>query len=172
MKVVALLLVGLCINHITDATWKIGKIINQSDLDLVSASYIKPQKKTIGYLTRKIKQAEKENMSTVDLMYRVGETSKGCSLIDLSGGYYISVDGHPSHTIMWARAKTHENKKYIGKEVLDAHKHQYGARVFFEKEGAKAPLVYSVQGYNQEGTVFDILLSGHSGNYQITLNRA
>lgn len=166
MKKVVALCSLLFLSTIMQSTWRIGQVINNSDLEVVSASYTKPTKKKIGHLTKKIKQAEGQSIINFD-GYNVDQRSKGCSRIDLSHGYYLALDGPSATAIKWERAKS--NKRKAGKDVLDLNKDYYAARVFLEHEGYDQPLMHAVRGCNSENMYFNIILSGNNGHYVVSL---
>ena len=166
MKKEGLIYSLLCISTVMQSTWRINQVVNNSDLEVVSASYTKPVKKKIDYLSKKIKQAEGQSVIKFD-GYNVHQRSKGCSRIDLSNGYYLVLDGPSATAIKWERIKA--NKKSAGKNVLDLNTDYYAARVFLEHEGFAHSLTSSVRGYQLENMYFDIVLSGSNGHYVVRL---
>lgn len=166
------------------ATWKLGNLINESDLVFESASYIKPKQKQIEHLTDVIAKSNQAQSKTIPINYTVADTSKGHSLIQANNGFRISVDGNATHSYLWERASTKANrkKKAVGKEnadpkkrclagkMPDPHKFSYTARAFVEQlpsDNQINVVACAAQGYAKEGVVFNIIVSGTAGRYSV-----
>ncbi|MBI2352780.1 hypothetical protein HYV11_00875 [Candidatus Dependentiae bacterium] len=167
--------------------WKLGKIINESDLVLESAWYNRPKKKKITHLTDIILQNNKrlkkiahnkESLNVISFDYNVSEFSNGCSLLQAKNGYQILFDGYPTHSLLWNRTVTKPIKEpvdlkhqAVAAQMPDPHKFHYTARAFIE-DAKGAIISSSTQGYNQENVSFDIVLSGSLGEYFIKFRSA
>ena len=171
MKIPYLLFVCCVMLHAPMYTvWKIGTIYNTSDLTITSAWYIKPKKNKIDYLSNLI--AQSPTQKKIICNYTVSDTSHGCSLLELSQGYTLSLDHHSPYALFAKRNKSKKKGKSLGKEMCDMTQHDHCARVFLEQTDAskeESLVAYTAKGYQGEKTVLHIKLSGSNGIYTVSL---
>lgn len=154
------------------ATWKVGTIVNKSDLVLESAWYEKPVLTPIPYLTTKLEQAiTLPKPVSIVFNYTVADTAQGHSIIKAQNGYQISLADNPTHFVKSGRIKV--KKKSVSKNP--SIKKQYGdlAQVFLEVvsplDNQPKEMTHAVLEYEQENQVIDLYLLGIGGNYKIQL---
>lgn len=161
------------INSFSHGVWKVGTIVNSSDLVLESAWYEKPALTKITHLTTKLQQAKDlPKPTSIDFNYTVAETASGHSIIKAQNGYQLTLDDNLTHFIRSGRTKV--KKKCVSK-YLGRHKnYRHLAQVFLEVSSAGDSRLKDVKcfvhGYEQDSAVFNIVLSGANGNYKIELD--
>lgn len=182
MKYVLILCSFCLLGCLLQANWKIGNIINSSDLTLQSAWYVQPTKgvakpKYIEQLSDRLQAAADKKDGKVTFDYKVAQGSDGVCLIQASNDYQIKFDQLLPWKVHYPRSGIKSNKKYLGKESCNLSKHNYCARVFVQKGSVESkkfkfdqkPLSYVAQGYQAEGQLFDVSISGSKGNYSVSL---
>ena len=176
--VLFLLVMHVCI----DGTWKVGKIFNYSNLDLMSASYVHPKSKKISRLTNLLMAADKSKKPVViDFNYLVSDTSSGLSMIQANNGYFLTLDYNPVHHVKTGRKKV--KHKNVAKDPKIKKNYGNLAQVYLAavspqddqvNDVAHAVLEYE-QSNPKEPVVIDIYLFNlNSGpaNYSIKLMKA
>lgn len=168
--VVSIVLVFM--NSLVFGNWKVGTIINSSDLVLESAWYEKPSLTKITHLTTKLQQAKSlPKPVSIEFNYTVADTAKGHSIIKAQDGYQLTLDDNLTHFIQSGRAKV--KKKCVSKYLSGHKNYRHVAQLFLEVlspiDNQLKDVKCAVHGYEEDTAVFDILLSGARGNYTIVL---
>lgn len=152
--------------------WKVGTIVNSSDLVLESAWYEKPSLTKITHLTTKLQQSKSlPKPVSIEFNYTVADTANGHSIIKAQGGYQLTLDDNLTHFIQSGRTKV--KRKCVSKYLSGHKNYRHLAQLFLEVlspgDDQLKDVKCAVHGYEQDTAVFDIVLSGAKGNYAITL---
>lgn len=153
-------------------TWKVGNIINSSDLVFESAWYEKPSLTKITHLTTKLQQAKTlPKPVSIEFNYTVADTANGHSIIKAQNGYQLTLDDNLTHFIQSGRTKV--KKKCVSKYLSGHKNYRHLAQVFLEVlspiDNQLKDVKCAVYGYEQDTAIFDIVLSGAQGNYKMQL---
>ncbi len=158
--------------------WRMGKIVNNSDLIFQAAWHSNTKvvhggPKRIKVLTDVLSGKHKGTV-TFPKPYKVGSGAGSCYMITCENGYRFMLDDMSTRDLKSQRLVGLYAS--VGKDV-DENKYPYLARIFLEREQepkAGTPPVqlkaYGTYGYGLKDTpVLDITISGADGLYKITL---
>lgn len=170
-----IIIISLFYVSLAEAQWKIGKIINDSDIVFHAAYYIQPKEKEITGLTNNISKFSGNR--ELPIFYTVSNSSNGCCLIKGIAGdkhYTLVLDGNPTHALHRAKARQgSREKRFACKDYCKPG--NYCARIFLDKDynGLFQEIACFATEYTKEDTTFDVyIVKADNGSYAITLKES
>lgn len=156
-----------------NADWTLGTVFNKSDLVIEQAwrygASGKPR--TLSSLTRIFKKASDFQHSSIFVKYHIASQGIALRAYDAYGHEVdIFLDGQPTHSVEWDRKKTRIITKFPQKcLVADG---PFCARVLVQDVADGKYLANPLAQAHDAPAIFNMIISGSKGSYQVELEQS